>query len=87
MITYYLSISLYLGGEYMGSTKSLEIKCKNCSTWFTSPIFFGDMTSFDTSTLEGNKVQCPKCSKVTGCNKENMRVKSDNGGFRGNDTF
>lgn len=71
----------------MGTTKSIEIQCLNCKTWFTSPIFFGDINSFDASQLSGNTVTCPKCRKSTGCNKENMRVKSDDGGFRGKDTF
>lgn len=71
------------------ATKSIEIKCSNpsCNSWFPSPIFFGDMNSFDTSMLIGNKAQCPKCNKMTGCNKENMRVRSDDGGFRGKDTY
>jgi hypothetical protein len=71
----------------MDKTKTLEIKCENCDTWFASPIFFGDMNSFDTSVMIGNSAQCPKCHKMTGCNKENMRVISEKGGFRGNDTF
>jgi len=73
----------------MGKTKVLEIKCTNpkCGAWFPSPIFFGDINSFDTSLLIGNSVQCPVCGKMTGCNKENMRVISDDGGFRGNDTY
>ncbi|MEM5017888.1 hypothetical protein WKH31_16460 [Metabacillus indicus] len=69
------------------TTKAVQIKCLNCNTWFDSPIFFGNLDTFDSSTLEGNSVQCPKCSKMTGCNKENMRVSSDDGGFRGKDTF
>jgi len=67
---------------------SIEIKCTNpkCGKWFTSPIFFGDMNSFDTSTLVGNTVQCPYCRDMTGCNKENMRIQGDEGGFRGDET-
>ncbi|WML25660.1 hypothetical protein [Neobacillus sp. OS1-33] len=73
----------------MSKTNSVEIKCTNpkCGVWFQSPIGFGDMGSFDTSMLIGNTVQCPNCNTMTGCNKENMRVKSNDGGFRGNDTF
>lgn len=71
----------------MTQTKVLEIKCLNCGTWFPSPIFFGDIESFDSSFMQGNLAQCPKCNKMTGCNKENMRVISENGGFRGNDTY
>lgn len=71
----------------MDRTKVLEIKCLNCGTWFPSPIFFGDINSFDTSIMSGNSAQCPHCHKMTGCNKENMRVISEEGGFRGKDTF
>lgn len=71
----------------MEQIKVLEIKCTNCNSWFPSPIFFGDINSFDTSTMAENSVQCPKCEKMTGCNKENARVVSRNGGFRGIDTF
>lgn len=73
----------------MSQVKTLEIKCTNCDTWFPSPIFFGDLNSFDTSTLTGNLVQCPnpKCNKMVGCNKENMRVRGNDGGFRGKDTY
>ncbi len=66
---------------------SLMIRCSNrsCGNWFPSPIFFGDMESFDTATMIGNTVQCPYCSQMVGCNKENMRVISNDGGFRGRD--
>ncbi|MFY0758750.1 hypothetical protein AB1K32_07705 [Metabacillus dongyingensis] len=71
----------------MSIVKTLEIKCTSCNTWFPSPIFFGDINSFDSSTLLGNIVQCPKCSSMVGCNKENMRVIANDGGFRGKDTY
>lgn len=71
----------------MSKTKTLEIKCSNCDTWFPSPIVFGDMNTFDVALVSGNKVQCPKCAKIVDCNKENMRVISENGGFRGNETY
>lgn len=72
----------------MSAVKTIEIKCSNlqCGEWFDSPIFFGDLNSFDTSTLEGNIVQCPKCHTMVGCNKENMKVRSNDGGFSGTDT-
>jgi hypothetical protein len=71
----------------MSGTKSVEIKCNHCDTWFPSPIFFGDINTFDMSQLEGNITNCPKCNKMTGCNKENIRLRSDVGGFRGSETF
>ncbi len=51
------------------------VVCKNCSAVFPSPIAFGDRQSFETSTLEGNTVTCPKCGAVVPCNKENMIFK------------
>ena len=71
----------------MDKVKTLEIQCTDCGTWFNSPIFFGDMDSFSSSTVIGNTVQCPKCNKLVSCNKENMRILSDNGGFSGIDTI
>lgn len=71
----------------MDKVKTLEIRCTNCGTWFNSPIFFGDTGSFDASTVLGNIVQCPNCNKMVSCNKENMRVRSKNGGFSGIDTI
>lgn len=69
----------------MSTVKSIEIKCSNCDSWIPSPFMFGDMESFDSSTLIGNKVQCQKCGTMTSCNKENMRVRSQDGGFKGLD--
>lgn len=71
----------------MAKVKSIEIKCSHCGTWFPSPIGFGDMSSFDSSTLIGNKVQCQNCQKMVSCNKENMRIRSEDGGFTGIDTI
>lgn len=73
----------------MSKVKTIEIKCLNskCGKWFPSPIFFGDINSFDSSMMRGNTVQCPYCRKRTPCNKENMRVRAEKDGFRGEDTF
>ncbi len=71
----------------MSKVKSLEIRCEYCGAWFPSPICCGDDASFDTSTLIGNQVQCAKCGKMSGCNKENMRLRSEDGGFLGIDTM
>ncbi|MDT3497169.1 hypothetical protein NLU03_22965 [Bacillus toyonensis] len=70
----------------MSHVKTVEIQCTKCKTWFPSPIFFGDMNSFDTSILVGNTVSCPSCGNMVKCNKENMRVRSKDGGFTGNET-
>ena len=53
-----------------------EIKCLSCDKWFPSMIQFGDAKTFFTSTLIGNKQQCPHCKKMTDCNKENMRFRA-----------
>jgi len=70
----------------MSKVKKVQVKCLNCKQWFDSPFFFGDLDSFETSTLEGNQAQCPHCGKMTGCNKENMRVSAEDAGFVGRDT-
>ncbi len=66
--------------------KEVHIRCAHCGHWIPSPIAFGDIETFDASTLIGNQVQCPKCSHMTGCDKENMRVRYQGGGFIGHDT-
>jgi hypothetical protein len=71
----------------MPEVKELQIKCLNCNQWFNSPIFFADFDSFDTSTMIGNQAQCPHCGRMTGCNKENMRVRAKDAGFVGDDTL
>ena len=70
----------------MSKVNSIQIKCEHCKKWFNSSIFLGDSQTFDTSTLEGNKEQCPHCKKMTGCNKDNMRMREDDGGFVGHKT-
>lgn len=72
----------------MEKISGIQILClnRNCVKWFPSPIFFGDMESLMSSTLIGNNAMCPHCGELTPCNKENMRVKSSDGGFQGLDT-
>lgn len=79
-------VMFIIEGRVMNEVEELQIKCLNCNTWFPSPIFFGDLVSFDKSSMEGNTVQCPNCNKMTSCNKENMRVRASGGGFVGNKT-
>lgn len=68
--------------------ESIEIRCQHCKEWFNSPIFIGGDLAFITATLSNNLAQCPHCRKMTGCDKENMRVryKDSKGGFIGDDT-
>lgn len=70
----------------MAKVNVVDIRCLHCGEWFQSPIFFSDSEYFDTSTLIGNKAQCTNCRQMTGCNKENMRVRHQEGGFVGKDT-
>jgi hypothetical protein len=67
----------------MSKTVSIEIRCLHCKSWFRSPIFFGDSESFDSSQLFANRAQCPHCSRMTGCNKENFRARFEDGGHLG----
>lgn len=71
----------------MAKTKEISIRCSHCQTWFPSPIWFGDSESFDTSTLFANQAQCPRCKKMTGCNKENFHALFEDGGFLGKKTI
>ena len=72
----------------MDKVKTIEVKCLNpkCGKWSPSPIFFGDINSFDSSIMYGNQAQCSNCGAMTPCNKENMRVRANEGGFKGKDT-
>jgi transposase len=49
-----------------------SVVCSVCRHVFPSPIAFGSRKSFETATLIGNVVTCPKCGSPTPCNKENM---------------
>jgi hypothetical protein len=69
----------------MAKTTEISIRCQHCKKWFPSPIFLGDSESFDTSVLFANRAQCPHCHKMTECDKENFRVKFEDGGFLGVD--
>lgn len=70
----------------MSQVSQIDIRCGNCQTWFPSSIFLGDSKTFDVSVMYGNQVQCPACKKMTGCNKENMRVRHGEGDFVDYDT-
>lgn len=63
----------------MSLIKSVQVQCTFCNKWLRSPFGFGDTRSFKTSTLTGNKVQCPHCGNMTDSNKENMKVIHENG--------
>lgn len=71
----------------MADTKTVEIRCLKCNRWFRSPIFFGSLETLESAAMSGNLVQCPHCRDMTPCNKENMRLRAEGGGFVGNDTI
>jgi len=60
----------------MGHVKRVEIRCEHCRQWFPSRVGFDVDERFDTATLLGVEMDCPKCGQWTGCNKENMQVRS-----------
>jgi len=51
------------------------VKCVHCGFEWKSPIQFGTIESFESSTLMGNTTNCPNCGKITGLNKEDIVVK------------
>ena len=63
-----------------------EIRCEHCKQWFPSPIGFGSAAAFFSSLLVGNQARCHHCHQMTGCNKENMRWRTDDEGFVGEKT-
>jgi hypothetical protein len=73
-------------GVRMPGVKEIQIRCGHCKKWFNSPIGFSGTEAFDSATLIGNIVQCPSCGQMTSCNKENMRVHFEGGGFLGKGT-
>ena len=73
--------------EHGAATKIIEFRCLKCGQWDRSPFFFDGELSFDAGTMEGCKAGCRNCGELVPCNKENMRVRFENGGgFKGNET-
>ncbi|WP_258831440.1 hypothetical protein [Peribacillus frigoritolerans] len=70
----------------MAKINSIDVYCPTCKTWSPSPIFIGNTETFASMIASGNTTNCIK-GHIINCNKENFRVRSDDGGFRGNDTF
>lgn len=67
----------------MSETVSIDVRCLHCRSWFPSPIVLGDSKTFDSSTLFNNLTRCPHCRQWTGCDKENFRVRFEDGGHVG----
>jgi uncharacterized C2H2 Zn-finger protein len=65
--------------------KESHLKCGHCGNRFRSPIFFGNVRTFETATTAGNTAQCPKCGKMISCNKDNMSyvLEDESGGLVG----
>ncbi|HRY82840.1 MAG TPA: tyrosine--tRNA ligase [Candidatus Moranbacteria bacterium] len=51
------------------------VKCRYCGFEWKSPIQFGTIENFKSSTLIGNKTNCPNCGKMTGMDKEDIVMK------------
>jgi hypothetical protein len=71
----------------MSKTTDIQVRCLYCKTWFKSAIWIGDRAGFEGSHLFGNQQQCPKCGKMTPCNKENFKARFEDGGSIGVDTI
>jgi|RifCSP16_2_1023846.scaffolds.fasta_scaffold146398_1 hypothetical protein len=67
----------------MVKAKKTELRCEHCKKWFNSPLMFDNKNAFETANLKGNATECPYCKKITGCDKENMRVVFEDGIFAG----
>jgi hypothetical protein len=67
--------------------KAVNIKCAHCGTTFPSPIFMGDVPTFESALTWGNKAQCPTCHRMIDCNKDNMSyvLEGSVGGLVGGD--
>lgn len=74
------------GDIIMTKINSIEVYCPICKTWSKSPYFIDDMETFMAMITGGNITNCPK-GHIINSNKENFRVRSDDGGFRGIDTI
>jgi hypothetical protein len=61
----------------MTRVHQIEIRCRHCRNWFPSPVVFGDDESFDTATLTADTVTCSHCGRETGCDPQNVRVRSE----------
>ncbi len=59
----------------MPGVKELQIKCLKCLKWFSVHIFFNELGERDPSWLNGKNTMCKHCMRVTGCYKENIRIK------------
>ena len=57
------------------------IKCNDCHQIFQSRLYLGTRETYLTSTLAENRIECPKCGRMTDCNKENMTFNDGEGGI------
>jgi len=68
----------------------IRVQCRHCKAWIRAPLGMSSVETFDTLVLHGNSIECPKCRKMTACDKANMRVRwhsdDEQGGFLGVET-
>jgi len=69
-----------------------QIKCKEHSIWFDSPIYLGTPQAYCNVFTSGNLTNCPLGGEMIPCDKDNMRFefRDGNGGVfyeEGKDTF
>lgn len=50
-----------------------DVKCRECKKWSKSQFGFGDIESFTTTTLLGNKQSCLHCGKLVDIDKDNIK--------------
>lgn len=51
------------------------VKCRHCGNEWPSPIQFGNIESFNSVTLKGNKTTCPNCGNTTWLDKSGLLIK------------
>jgi tyrosyl-tRNA synthetase len=51
------------------------VKCRHCGSEWPAPIQFGNMESFKSVTLKGNKTTCPNCGNTTWLDKSDVVMK------------
>lgn len=53
-------------------THHTYVKCRHCNKAFPSPIQFTNNKAFDTSSVNNNKVNCPRCNEMTIFDKKDL---------------
>ncbi len=69
----------------MAEMTEISVQCEHCGKWFPYKIGM-TIKTFNSATLFGNTTNCPHCKKMTGYDKENVKVRSTDAGFVGDKT-